>query len=173
MNKSYKLNIPRRFLQILLQMMEKKWLIYYKINKSVFQVWDQLMAALALGSDNNQLLEISTEASDYYPNQAAPYYYQALALFRANDYEEAKEMNEEALFIASANEGYIYYQAILLRSGIIDQEGNSQEALDLLLAQREEVRTAAFWEMIGDLQLKLGDKTSALSSFQKALEKWV
>ena len=141
------------------------------INKSVFQVWDQLMAALALGNDNEQLIEVSNDALDYYPNQAGPYYYQALALFRTEEYKEALEMNEEAMFIASANEGYIYYQAILLQSGLLDKEGATEEALDLLLTLQEEFRSASAWEMIGDLQLKLGDKTAALSSFQKALDK--
>ena len=142
-----------------------------KLKKSVYQVWDQLMMGLAELNKVEQLEQVSNDAIDYYPNQAGPYYYQAVALLSNNKAEDAMEMNDEALFISDASSGYITNHALILKATILDIQGSSEEAINFIEGINEEDTSPGLLELLGDLYKKAEDKPSAEKAWKRALEK--
>lgn len=142
-----------------------------KLKKSIYQVWDQLMMGLAELDDIEKLEEISNDAIDYYPNQAGPYYYQAVALLSKGKAEDAMDMNDEALFISEAGSGYVANHASILKATILDTLGSSQEAINFIESIDETDTSAGLLELLGDLYKKAEDKPSAEKAWKKALEK--
>lgn len=140
-------------------------------NKSVYQVWDQLMMALAVDKDFDRLYELSLEALDYYPNQAGPYYYNALSLYSLGEFDDAKEMNEEAGFIAGGYDNYVGEQSLILKVMILDAQGSNKEALELVNAIPDANRSGVLMELLGDLYIKNGDKAAAEAAWKKAIER--
>lgn len=142
-----------------------------ELKKSVYQVWDQLMMGLAELNKVEQLQKVSNDAIDYYPNQAGPYYYQAVALLSKGNAEDAMDMNDEALFISEVGSSYVSDHASILKATILDQQGSSQEAISFIESIDEGDTSAGLFELLGDLYKKTEDKPSAEEAWKKALEK--
>lgn len=142
-----------------------------KINKSVYQVWDQLMMALSHKKEYDKLGDLSDEALDYYPNQAGPYYYKALSLVASGNFEEGSEMNDEALFISVAGSGYIAEQARILKASNLDRQGKTKNAIDYIESIDQDQLTAALYEVLGDLYLKYQDKSNAEKAWLNSISK--
>lgn len=144
----------------------KKSLIH---GKGVYQVWDQLMAALSLEQNMEELADVSSDALDYYPNQAGPYYYQAYSALKANDLDEADELVDEALFIGGNGKDYIIEKAHLLKATILDTKGDTEAAAKYFEGISDNQRSAATFEMLGDLYFKLGQKTKAATAWKESI----
>ena len=129
------------------------------------------MMGLAELNKVEQLEQVSNDAIDYYPNQAGPYYYQAVALLSNNKAEDAMEMNDEALFISDASSGYITNHALILKATILDIQGSSEEAINFIEGIKEEDTSPGLLELLGDLYKKAEDKPSAEKAWKRALEK--
>lgn len=142
-----------------------------KLKKSVYQVWDQLMMGLAELNNVERLEKISNDAIDYYPNQAGPYYYQAVALLSQGKADDAMELNDEALFISEVGGGYLANHASILKATILDVQGSSQEAISYIENIDEAKTSAGLLELLGDLYKKEEDKPSAEKAWKRALEK--
>ena len=141
------------------------------LNKSVFQVWDQLMMILAYSERFEKLEQIAIEAVDYYPNQAGPYYYQALAFLKTEQFEKALEINEEALFISEFSGGAGYRNAVLLHSQILNTFKGTQEAITFIETLDQSKKDEKVLEHQGDLYHALGDKASAIKYWKESLSK--
>ncbi len=141
------------------------------IKKSIYQVWDQLMMAVAEVNDYDKLTKLSNTAIDYYPNQAGPYYYNGLALMSQGKVDKAKGMNEEALFIAGPNSGYISEKTLMMRATIQDNLGETKQAVIDLNDLDPSHMTAGLLELLGDLYVKTGDKVSAERSWKASIAK--
>lgn len=142
-----------------------------KLKKSVYQVWDQLMMGLAELNKVEQLEKVSNDAIDYYPNQAGPYYYHAVALLSQGKSDDAMDMNDEALFISEVGGGYVANHASILKATILDAKGSSQKAVSFIEGIDEANQSAGLLELLGDLYKKAGDKPSAEKAWKGALEK--
>ena len=141
-----------------------------KITKSVYQVWDQLMMALSITGAFEHLSELSTEAQDYYPNQAGPYYYKALSLSALGQFDEAMIINEEARFISELAGGYMNEQSRILHAQILDAQDQTTDAIDYINGLIEDNPRPSYYELLGDLQLKNGDKAAAQNSWNRCIE---
>lgn len=60
-----------------------------KLNKSVFQVWQQVMVIYNLKKDWSKLQQFCTEAMEYFPNQSVIYLFKGGAEYQLKDYELA------------------------------------------------------------------------------------
>jgi|GEM_PF-3031557 len=140
------------------------------INKSVYQVWEQIMLALTSQKSYDILEKWSSDALDYYPNQAGPYYYQAVALSATGHIEEALEINDEALFIGQAKQDYITEQSQILKATLLDLLDQPKEAISYVTSIEAEAMTAGLYELLGDLYIKTGDKASAEKAWIKSIE---
>ena len=142
-----------------------------KLNKSVYQVWDQLMMALTYSKDFEALKEVADEAMDFYPNQAGPYFYQAAAMMNNGNYDDALESNAEALFISEMSQSTIYSNSVLQKAQILLLKQDASGALEFLDQVPDEAKTSEILEAQGDIHLSLGDKASAVKNWQEALLK--
>ncbi len=73
------------------------------INDRNFIVWEQLMFGLEATENYDQLLKVSADAIDYFPNQAISYYLCGKSLAIKMDYKKAKSFLEEASLISAGN----------------------------------------------------------------------
>ena len=140
------------------------------LNKGVYQVWEQLMITLSDIQDYDQLNDVSEDAIDFYPNQAGPYHFQAVALYYLEDFDGARDANEEALFIAGQDSPLLENIAIL-NSQILVAQGDSTNAIQSIVDMGEEQQTSALLELLGDLYVQAGDKVKAEEAWKKSLEK--
>ncbi len=141
------------------------------LKKSVYQVWDQLMMGLAELKEVDKLLEVSNDAIDFYPNQAGPYYYQALALYSKGKVKDAIDMNDEALFISETGQGYISDHASILNASILDSQGSTQDAITYIEGLDDQALSAGLMELLGDLHIKTENKPAAENAWKRAIEK--
>ena len=138
------------------------------LSKSVYEVWDQLMRSLHLLERYEDLSSISSDAIDYYPNQAGPYYYQGLVAYASGDMKEATSMAEEALFI-SGGRGLIAEVSMVLQSKIRGEQGDFIKAIETLSEGEIQLSLPSSFELLGDLYIGHGDKQKAQEAYNKAL----
>ena len=74
------------------------------LNKSNYAVWEQYMYALESEERYDELVTVSNEALDLYPNQAMCYYFSGAANLKTGNKKESDSMFEEALLIGRKNE---------------------------------------------------------------------
>lgn len=83
-------------------------LVAYKkalaINKDVFQVWQQVMAIYNQKRDWNNVIEVSTEAMELFPNQAVIYLFRGGAEMQLKDYEKALKTFGRGEKMSASNE---------------------------------------------------------------------
>ena len=140
-----------------------------RLDKSVFDVWKQLMRLYLQNRNFNELENLSKEAMDYYPNQSQPYIYLSYAHLGLNEISDAQEWLEEAVFIAGSNSAKMEDLAVL-RSRIAIAKGNTQEAITVLEEFVNEQNSPHILELIGDLFFQNGNKMSAVEYWRRALD---
>lgn len=141
------------------------------LDKSIYDIWDQLMVAkLSLGSFES-LKEWSSKAMDFYPNQSGPYCYHAIALYEMGNLSESREYIDEAEFIG-INDSFQAESLNLLKARIEYTDGNKMVAIELLM-QYINLSSVTFrsYEVLGDLHAQSGDKELALKFWNTAIEK--
>jgi len=145
---------------------------YYKktleLEKSNYQVWDQLMSIYDEEGEYSELSKLAELALDYFPNQGGPYYYIGKAAFSTDDLDEAKEMLSEATIIGRGNK-MLQSKVAKLNANIIDTQGDTNGAISLLESIDSDDPT--IYELIGDLYIKIKEKTKASEAFSMALKK--
>ncbi|MEN0005764.1 MAG: tetratricopeptide repeat protein [Bacteroidota bacterium] len=73
------------------------------LDDTVFPVWEQLLYALSEERNYKQLSAQSEEAMDLFPNKAIVYYFNGMANHQLDKLEDAQEVLEMALLMASGN----------------------------------------------------------------------
>ena len=141
-------------------------------DKSVYLVWDQLMACLAEQKEFDKLKDVAENAMDYYPNQAGPLYYLAKSEIAAGEYAEAESWLDEAQFMAAGNKE-VKTNLGLLQAQILDRQSNTQKAIEYLQDNLDnfDQNSPILFELLGDLHIKLGIKDRALQYWKEAIEK--
>jgi tetratricopeptide (TPR) repeat protein len=142
-----------------------------KYNKSIFDVWYQLLNGLNRVGDWKRLGDYSIQAIDYYPNQPAPYLFYAISLAKNQQLAEAAEYLDEARMLTAVNSSY---QIDLIWAGaVLEQEkGNLEAALSAIkpIADSKEINDAELSEYYGDLLFQNGEKALAKEYWEKALK---
>ena len=139
-------------------------------SKSVYQVWSQLMEMLKINQDFDKLHDVAEEAIDYYPNQAGPYHYQAVALVAQGELEDAADANEEASFIAGDDQ-LMQEDIAILSAQILVAQGDMTGAIESIISNESSSNSASMLELLGDLYFQSGDRTKAAEAWKKALMK--
>ncbi|MFT6808046.1 MAG: tetratricopeptide (TPR) repeat protein [Saprospiraceae bacterium] len=137
------------------------------LDKSNYQVWDQLLSVYNELGDLKGLSNLADEALDYFPNQGSPYYFLAKAAFEQNEISEAKKMLAEAKIVGGSN---VLFQSKFwtLNAQILDAEGDTNGALSYL--ESFDSKDPGLAELIGDFYIKIGEKTKASEAFSKAIK---
>lgn len=140
------------------------------LDKSIYNVWLQMMICYTLSTDYESLRSFSAMAIDYYPNQSGPYYYHAMALLQLGSYSEAAEYADESAFMSGSN-GADYQEILILQSRIAQKQGNIDEAIDFLSKMHSsQSESSESLELMGDLMKLKGDKSQAEKYWRRAIE---
>ena len=142
-----------------------------QLNKSNFDIWKQLMSLYTMRRDWKNLLRVSEEAIEYYPNQALGYYYAARALVNLGKPDEALQYLEDASDYATKNPR-LQNEIKLLKAKCYISKKKISQARQIL----DNIDTAFsnthpwYWELKGDLEMLAGNKREALQYWNKSKE---
>jgi tetratricopeptide (TPR) repeat protein len=142
-----------------------------ELNRSVFQVWEQLLYTYMDLGYWEKLYDKSELALSYFPNQASLYYFNALGLARKGEPSEALEVLEQASFMIPANSA-LKIEVLSLQGSCLARTGQLDKAAKTLkqaINQGAE-SSAVVLEQYGDVLFQLGDSNEAVSYWQKALK---
>lgn len=99
------------------------------LDKSVFDVWEQLMYIKAEMYDMDGLLRTSEQALNVFPNQATIYYLRGLAYGYKDDHESALTELQQALIMTGRNTDLRFHVLHLLGQVYLDM-GNTAKAFE-------------------------------------------
>ena len=139
------------------------------LNNKNFIVWEQLMYCLDDVENYDQLLITSSDAIDFFPNQAISYYFAAKSWIVKDDYKKATGLLDEATIISSGNPNV--ESRVLTAKGEIafrkKEWTKAKEFVDqaLLISQN---KNADAMELKGDLCKESNDLKNAGIFWQKA-----
>jgi tetratricopeptide (TPR) repeat protein len=139
-------------------------------DKSIYQIWDQIMKAYMLNRNMDELSKFSMQAIDYYPNQSGPYYYHAYASFENGNKKKAREYLDEAIFISTPQDPNAE-PIIVLMAHLTYDSGDLIGSIDLLqsfIAKNDHSATAL--ELLGDLMKAQGNKVDAEKYWNQAIQ---
>lgn len=140
------------------------------LDKSVYNVWEQLLHIYAELKDMNALIRTAKEAQEVFPNQAALYFMSGLAYAYKEDYLASREQLEDAL-IMSGRDVDLRFDVLSLLGSVYDKLGEhdkAYEALDKALELRPDNARVLnkYSYMLAENDEKLGQ---ARTMAQKAL----
>lgn len=138
-----------------------------ELNKSNYAVWEQYMYALESQSRYDELITVSNESLDLYPNQAMCYYFNGVAHYKTGDKKEGDSMFEEALLIGRKNE------ALKKRIEYIQKGTTKVSKKDFrewtFMRGLNPPYSSEVYEQFGDELLKNGDEEGAKEFWGKAM----
>lgn len=139
------------------------------INDKIYLVWEGLMEAYTDIKDDQNLLRVSTDALDFFPNKASAYMYYGRANTLTSNFTEAIDVLNEGLFVSGkdiTNQSNIFAElgrAYLGKSDFEAADKNISKALDL-----SNNKNGLALEILGDILFKKGDIDGAILQWQKA-----
>lgn len=139
------------------------------LNKSNYAVWEQYMYALESESRYEELVTVSNDALDLYPNQAMCYYFNGAGHLKTGNKKESDSMFEEALLIGRRNETLKQRIESLQAGGIIENQKDNFKQWAFMRNYRAPYNSKIF-EEFGDALMKEGDQETALEYWEKALK---
>jgi tetratricopeptide (TPR) repeat protein len=74
-----------------------------QLNPRVFSVWENTLSILATGNNPDELLRVSEQAMDAFPNQPRAYYYNAVALLAKGKHQDAISSVDQATLMSGGN----------------------------------------------------------------------
>jgi tetratricopeptide (TPR) repeat protein len=139
------------------------------LNDNVYPVWEQLMYALEETEDFDRLRAVSTDALDFYPNQAMVYYFNGVALAKTETYDVARDIMEEGLMVSGNNKvirstmlnGLAY--SALISNNLEDSRRWLDQSLEV-----SEGNNPLSIELLGDLYQAEGNTEAALEQWEKS-----
>lgn len=139
------------------------------INDKNFLVWEGLMEAYSTAQDNKNLLRVSTEALDLYPNKASGYMYYGRANTLTKNFSEAIDLLEEGVFVSGKD---VYHKSNMLaelaraytyQKKYDDADHKVAEALEM-----SQNKNPLALEIYGDLLYQKGDTQGAIKQWKNA-----
>lgn len=139
-------------------------------DKSVWSVWNQLFLALNINGDFDQLLNVSSEAIDLYPNQPMAYLYNGLALIEKNDLSEAEMTIMEGAMIGGNNPA-IVSESNYLQSRISLKNKDYESALSQIKESLSFAELNPFYlEQLGDIHAATDNMDVAKEAWRQAIK---
>lgn len=74
------------------------------LDESVFTIWEQLATSYLLEGDYAQLVEVTNDAIDLFPNKAKLYYLNGLAELELGQFDNAQDMLDQAVLMSGRDE---------------------------------------------------------------------
>ena len=105
------------------------------LDKSVFEVWEQLLYIKTELNDPDGVIRTASEAMDVFPNQASIYYLSGMAHARKQDFHEAQSLLQQALIMSGRNKD-LRFNVLSLLGSVHHELGDrmrSHEAFDKAL----------------------------------------
>jgi len=136
------------------------------MNKGIKDVWFQKMQNEIQMNDFQTLLQTSNDAIDYFPLQFEPYFYNSIALLKANKFSLADQQIQEAGFIAAKNPRS-QMKTSVLKAMKSFQESNFEETINLL-KKHEQEDDFILQELLGDAYANQGELKKAVAAWNKA-----
>lgn len=134
-----------------------------------YLVWEGLMEAYSETNDDQNLLRVSTEALDFFPNKASAYMYYGRANTGIKNYTEAIDVLNEGIFVSGKD---IYNKSnILAELGRAYAGKNNIETAETNILKALEIsnnKNGLALELYGDLLYQKGDIEGALLQWKKA-----
>ena len=135
------------------------------LNKGILQVWEQRMINEIQMEDFESLLKTSKSATDYFPLQFNPYFFNALAMIKTGKTDKLKMQMAEAQFTA-ANDDKAKMRMSYLDALLSFQNEKLDATKDFVSAYANTKNTDFLvHELIGDIYAKNGDIKSAMQSW--------
>ena len=143
-----------------------------KLNGAIFPVWEQIFEILKEKKDFDALLLNTEKALDYFPNQAAIYFFQGTAYLEKQKFSEAAAAFDQSVVISGKNNFNKVNALVGLSKTQMKQSKLEPAKANLLKAQALGAENSGDWlEASGDWSARNGDVENALSYWKKAKEK--
>lgn len=143
-----------------------------KLNGSVFPVWEQILEIQKESRDFDQLLQSTEAAIEFFPNQAAIYYFQGLALYEKQKYPEAISSFDQSVIMSGKNNVNKVNALVGLSKVQIKLSKIDLAKANLIKAQTLGGENSSEWlETFGDISAITNDLENALIYWKKAKEK--
>jgi tetratricopeptide (TPR) repeat protein len=101
------------------------------LDKSVYQVWEQLLQVRVETNDPDAVLRTSEDALNVFPNQGAIYYLRGLAYAYKEDFTSAETELQQALIMSGRNE-MLKFNVLSLMSKVYFSTGELKKGLEAL-----------------------------------------
>ena len=138
-------------------------------DKSNFMIWRQLMVIYSLMEDWELLLGISSEAIDYYPNQAQAYYHAGRASVNLGRFRDAYMYLDDGIMFSQNTEPMLS-ELRLLKAKLFIQEKKYSDAENILQIVHSSLQNShpLYLEIKGDLEMEKGNLGKALELWQQS-----
>lgn len=140
-----------------------------ELDNSVFSVWEQILLINEELEQSDELLKVSEDAMDLFPNQAFVYYMNGIAYNQKGDFEDAISALDEAMMMSGRDNTMKMKVASELGVSYYGQKDykTAEEWLKKALENGGN-NDAIVLEHYGDVLFQLGKKEDALTYWQKA-----
>ncbi|MBK9736014.1 MAG: tetratricopeptide repeat protein [Saprospiraceae bacterium] len=141
------------------------------LNNKNFLVWEQLMYGLEAVGNFDQLLKVSLEAIDLFPNQAISYYFSGKAMAEKNELTKAESALSEASLISAGNPNIesrimnVYAEISIKKKDFTKAMSQIDQAISL-----SNHKNAAAFEIKGDIFKEQNDIKNAELYWKKSKE---
>ncbi|MBK9566511.1 MAG: hypothetical protein IPO37_15505 [Saprospiraceae bacterium] len=141
------------------------------LNKKNYAVWEQLMFCQMFTQDFEALVATSSNAIDFFPNQAMSYYFASVALIAKNELKKAENTLAEASIIAAGNPDLD--SRIMAATGqiyLLKKEFNKAKTYAEQAIQMSNGKSIEATELMGDIYIALEDGRNASIFYQKSYD---
>lgn len=141
------------------------------LNKKNYAVWEQLMFCQMFTQDFEALVATSSNAIDFFPNQAMSYYFASVALIAKNELKKAENTLAEASMIAAGNPDLD--SRIMAATGqiyLLKKEFNKAKTYAEQAIQMSNGKNIEATELMGDIYIALEDGRNASIFYQKSYD---
>jgi Tfp pilus assembly protein PilF len=141
------------------------------LNNKVYAVWEQLMYGYLEQNRYDDLYKMANKAIDFYPNEAANFFFASLGASSKNLHKDAIDFAEEGLVVSGGNLASIVKLKTALAKAYIGQkkfdlaQTNIDEAI-----QKSSNKYAYAYEVFGNLYEAKSDLAKAKDAWKKSIE---
>ena len=141
------------------------------LNNRTYAVWEQLMFCLLITENFNQLQLTSTDAMDYFPNQAMVYYFAAKSHIAKKELKKASDLIDEATMISAGNsdiDSRLY--TLKAEMAVINKDWSSAKTAAEHALKLSNNKNQEAMELMGDIYKATSDLKNALIHWKKSFD---
>ncbi|MCP3929417.1 MAG: tetratricopeptide repeat protein [Bacteroidetes bacterium] len=149
----------------------EKYKMTLEYDDTVYLVWEQLLYIYLESENYEDLLKVSEEAMEVFPNQADIYYLNGVANGKKEDFEEAAYMLNQARIMAGNDERLKFNIYSELGGAYFNLENFEEATKWMEKALELNNKDTAALELYGDILYKSGEEEKAMEQWMKSREK--